>query len=410
MILSFGRKIWRLGRRLSVRVVLMAVLALVGTASAPLLTGIMPDGLTERFGRDAVLPVLDILASSMLAVTTFSLGVMVQAFHTASGQATPRAFRILIQDSTTQGVLGTFVGTFLFALTSIVMYRAGFLTPESSVVIALLTGLTIALIIAAILRWIAHLSRLGSMDHTLDLCERAAAEALGQTAREPGFGAFATNEPVPGDGHPLAASQTGHITTIDIDALDKALGERDATLWLAIQPGDFVLAGQSVGVTDRPVDGDALRGGILIANAREQEQDPRFGLTVLAEIGARALSPGVNDPGTAIDVIKRQTRLLWDHARAERTEASHRTTRVRIAPQDPVALLSSAYDVVIRDGADRVEVMDEMLRALQRIASCEDPGLARAARSKHDYAARQARAAIDFEEDRERLDRRAGEL
>ncbi|ETX15210.1 hypothetical protein OCH239_18200 [Roseivivax halodurans JCM 10272] len=409
-MLGLGRKLLRLSRRLSVRVVMMAVLALVGTAAAPLLTGIIPDGLTERFGRDAVLPVLDILASSMLAVTTFSLGVMVQAFHTASGQATPRAFRILVQDSTTQTVLGTFVGSFLFALTAIVMYRAGFLSPESSVVIALLTGVTITLIIVAILRWIAHLSRLGSMDHTLDLCERAAAEALGDAAREPGFGAYATDEPVPGDGHPLAASQTGHVTSIDIDSLDSVLTERDATLWLTVRPGDFVLAGQSVGVTDRKVDDEELRGGILIANAREQEQDTRFGLTVLAEIGARALSPGVNDPGTAIDVIKRQTRLLWDHARAERTEPLHRTTRIRIAPQDPAALLSSAYDMVIRDGADRIEVMDEMLRALQRIASCEDPGLAGAARNKHDYAVRQARAAIDFDEDRERLDRRAAEL
>lgn len=49
---------------------------------------------------------------------------------------------------------------------------------------------------------------------------------------------------------------------------------------------------------------------VVLGADRSFHMDPRFGLTTLAEIASRALSPGINDPGTAIDVIKRLIRIL----------------------------------------------------------------------------------------------------
>ena len=51
----------------------------------------------------------------------------------------------------------------------------------------------------------------------------------------------------------------------------------------------------------------------VLGNDRQFDEDPRFGLIVLSEIASRALSPAVNDPGTAIGIIGRLVRLfvLW---------------------------------------------------------------------------------------------------
>ncbi|MDH3263796.1 MAG: DUF2254 domain-containing protein, partial [Paracoccaceae bacterium] len=116
-LLRFARRVW-------VRVTLIAVLALVAAGAAPLLQGYIPESFALRIGANAVRPILNVLATSMLAVTTFSLSVMVAAHRAASDQVTPRTHRLLLADTTTQTVLATFLGAFLYALASIVLIDA----------------------------------------------------------------------------------------------------------------------------------------------------------------------------------------------------------------------------------------------------------------------------------------------
>ena len=80
---------------------------------------------------------------------------------------------------------------------------------------------------------------------------------------------------------------------------------------------------------------DALRSAFTIGNERSFDQDPRFGLIVLSEIASRALSPGVNDPGTAISVIGRLVRVLSCWVEREAQEVAHPAVHV------PVLFLSS---------------------------------------------------------------------
>lgn len=136
-------RIWlwltRLWRRPGIRISAFGSAALLVSLIAPLVDRSLPEWLVDRFSRDAVLPILNILASSMLAVTTFSLGIMVQAFRSAAGQATPRVYRLLMQDMTTLNVMSVFVGAFLFSLASIVMFRAGFYGESAAVIVFGLT-------------------------------------------------------------------------------------------------------------------------------------------------------------------------------------------------------------------------------------------------------------------------------
>ena len=84
----------QLTRTLWIRATLYVVLALAAALLAVLIERLLPGPLPIDIGADAVDRILDILASSMLAVTTFSLSVMVAAYSTATTNVTPRATRL----------------------------------------------------------------------------------------------------------------------------------------------------------------------------------------------------------------------------------------------------------------------------------------------------------------------------
>lgn len=97
------------------------VTALLAVALSPYI----PQELPTKIGADAVDKILGIIASSMLTVTTFSLTTMVSAYSAATTNVTPRATKLVIEDSTTQNVLATFVGSFLFSLVGIIALTTG---------------------------------------------------------------------------------------------------------------------------------------------------------------------------------------------------------------------------------------------------------------------------------------------
>ncbi|MFW2543219.1 DUF2254 domain-containing protein [Primorskyibacter sp. 2E107] len=395
----------RLSRNLGVRALLMTLLALVSVFVAPLFDWLISDALKERFGQEAVLPVLTILASSMLTVTTFSLGVMVQAFQSASSQATPRAYRILMQDGTTQTVLATFVGAFLFSLTAIVMFRADIYDDAASVVIFFFTLFVIAAIILAILRWIGHLSRLGSMDHTLNLVEKAAQPPLRALSTHPALGGVpsAQAERPPPRTFPVTAPHSGYLQFVDMPSLNDLLSEAEARLWLMAPPGHYVIKGDTI--AELNIAGDDLarkaQPMFTIGKTRSLEQDARFGLMVLAEIATRALSPGINDPGTAIDVIHRLMNLLQScPGPSEEPPQFSRIIAPQVAADD---LVQDAFDTIARDGAGRIEVVTQLRHALDRLEECDWPAMAEAARAHRHYALDQADVHIPAEADRDAL-------
>jgi uncharacterized membrane protein len=81
-----------------------------------LLDSYVPKSWTFELGASAVDSLLSIIASSMLAVTTFSLSTVVAAYSSATSTATPRATNLLLDDTVTQNMLATFIGAFIYAI------------------------------------------------------------------------------------------------------------------------------------------------------------------------------------------------------------------------------------------------------------------------------------------------------
>ncbi len=365
-LLTTLRKVW-------VRIVGFAVLAAVTAALAQVLGPLLPHNMSQRLGAEAVEDILSILTSSMLAVTTFSLSVAVSAFAAAASSATPRATALLQEDPTTQNVLATFLGAFLFGLLGLIGLKAQLYDSAGRVILFIVTVGVVGMVVVALIRWIGHLMVFGRMGDTLTRIENAATKALRERLETPYLGGCPATGGLPVSARKIAARKTGYIQHIDMQALQDCAEAADGRLHLLCLPGSFVVEGAPVLL----LEGGALSEdqtksaskAITIGDVRTFRVDPRFGIIVLTEIASRALSPAVNDPGTAIDVLGRLLRILSLWRDPVETEADYPNVIVpRITAQD---LVEDAFRPIARDGAALVEVqvrLQKTLTALQNAA------------------------------------------
>lgn len=145
-------------KKLWFRAGLFAIVAIMTALLSILFKSMIPESVSVKVGAEAVDNILNILASSMLAVTTFSLSIMVTAYGSATTNVTPRATRLVVEDVTTQNVLATFIGSFLFSLVGIIALNMGAYGERGRVILFVVTLVVIGLILITLLRWIQHLT------------------------------------------------------------------------------------------------------------------------------------------------------------------------------------------------------------------------------------------------------------
>ncbi|MGR7994041.1 MULTISPECIES: DUF2254 domain-containing protein [unclassified Xanthobacter] len=410
----------RTARQLWFRATLIGALGVAAAGLALLADRFIPGQQQLDVGADAVNSVLSIIASSMLAVTTFSLSVMTSAYGAAASTVTPRATPLLRQDRVTQNVLSTFLGSFLFSIVGIVALKAGAYGPQGRAVLFVVTIGVIVLVVVALLSWIDHLTRLGNVRETTDRVEEATRSALAARLACPFLGGIPRDEtatPPPG-AVTVRAQVTGYVQHVDMGALDACGARLETPICLAVVPGAFVHEGTPLMVlphagaataealeeTDQKGMAQTLRDAITIGDARSFDQDPRFGLSVLSEIASRALSPAVNDPGTAIDVIGRAARLLtlWAKGHAE-DAAEPPCPHVQVPPLLAADLFDDAFRPIARDGAALIEVQLRLRKTLLALAGMGDDAFRAAARATADLALAHAEAALRIEADKRLL-------
>lgn len=354
----------QLSRTLWIRVALFCLLAVVTALVATYLDPLVPAELSRRVGAGAVEDILHILASSMLAVTTFSLSVMVSAYSAAATSVSPRATALLMQDTTTQNVLATFIGTFVFSLVGIVALNTGFYGDAGQVAVLAVTVAVILMMIMTLFRWIEHLSRLGRVSDTTDRVEHAAYAAICARVQDPALGGRILDEDstaIPEGAVALHVPTIGYLQHLSVDMLSEQAEKVGGEIFVKVLPGQFLHPAMDVAyISGFPDDFDpaALESAFRIGRDRSFDQDPRFGLVVLSEIASRALSPAVNDSGTAKDVMARAVRLLllWSQQEQERDRQELQFPRIWVPPLLLNDLFDDLFTPIARDGAAHVDV------------------------------------------------------
>jgi len=356
-------------RQVWVRVASFALLAMVTVGLARLLSPYLPDDLGFKIGADAVEQMLSVLTASMLAVTTFSLSIAVSAFADASASATPRAAVLLQQDRTTQNVLATFLGAFVFGLVGMIVLNAEIYRASGRVVVFFVTIVVVGLVVIALIRWINHLMTFGRIGNTLDRVEAAALAALEARLDDPYLGGVKREKEARVQGFAVLSRATGYVQHVDMKSLQDCAEAIGARIHLLCLPGKFVTVGERIIVvtaaTVTKEQGVRICDAVALGKQRTFEGDPRFGMIVLAEIASRALSPAVNDPGTAIDILGRFVRILsrWN----DRAAPDLRFSDVTVPQITAAEVIEDAFRPIARDGIALVEVQIRLHKALRSI-------------------------------------------
>ncbi len=360
-IFLFRRLSRQLWWRASLYAALGVIAALAGAWGAPF----APDVLAERFGGDSVEAVLTILASSLLAVATFSLGAMVTAYTSVSSAATPRAAALITGDESTQKALSTFVGAFLYAIVGVTAINAQYYGPGGRAIIFVFSLGVVALVAFRLLTWVSRLTSLARLSHTVERVEAEAAKALKADAERPRMGAASGTL---SQGRIVAAASTGYVLNVDVQHLQTLAERADARVQILARPGAFRMRGEPLARLDGDkIAPDAVLSAFILGRERSFDQDPRYGLIVLGEIADKALSSAVNDIGTVVCVVGSGVRLL-DQWADHRTEKVAECDRVLAEALDASELLDDIFGPVLRHGAHDLTAAIRLRKALASLS------------------------------------------
>lgn len=354
-------------RTLWLRATLFGLLAVLVALIAIPIERMVDIEMPVTVARESVIKILDILASSMLAVTTFSLGVMVTAYGSASSGATPRANQLIKQDTTTQNVLATFLGSFIFSLVAIITLQTELYGETGRLILFIATLSVVALIVITMLRWIDHLSKLGRLGETTQRVENATVNALREWVDHPSLGGRPLeNSQPPANAVLIYPLKTGYVQHVDTGKLSALAEENDCAVGVLSITGHFTHPAKPLAwiCASNEIDAARIQAAFTINDTRSFEQDPRFGLSVLAEIASRALSPAVNDPGTAIDILSRSVRILLPWQERDLSEDHVLYPRLYVPRMQLADLLDDIYMPIARDAAGMVEIHRRLQQSL----------------------------------------------
>lgn len=334
--------------------------------------------------------VLSTVAGSMITVAGVVFSITLAAVTYASGQHGPRLLNNFVQDRGNQAVLGVFIATFLYCLVVLRTVRSageamtdgsgGAFVPH----LATLGALVLAIAsIAVLIYFVHHVTGSININRVVaDIGKALIDQIRCQPEAEP-------LRPPPGASAVLAPCN-GYIEAIDEAALVRHACAHDLVVMVMRPLGDFVLAGRPIAeCSPRCTDDEVaveLGGSFAFSSRRKPGSDPRFAIDELVEIAARALSPGVNDPFTAMACVDWLSAALVEIAQRSDGDLVHRDTGGVIRLIVPGFGFDQALQrgfgrlrtYVAADAIARRYVFDSLSEIIASVSSAAHAGLLRA--------------------------------
>ncbi|TQS88053.1 DUF2254 domain-containing protein [Arthrobacter sp. TS-15] len=378
--------------------VLAVALAVVMGVALPALDSAVDGELPENVGvflfsggPEAARSILQAISGSLITVTSLTFSLTVVTLQLASSQFSPRLLRTFTSDRFVHGTLALFLAAFAFALTVLRSVRdegngnTAFV-PEISVTVAF--ALAIASVVGLVL-FLAHLAREIRVETMMRRVNLETQDTIDRVFAEdrPAHGPA----PVPASqGVPITSSSSGFLTSVDKDALLRAVTTCGAVVRLDVPPGSSLVVGvpfatawavkkgAMLGAETREKLTHEVNAALATGFERTNVQDVGFGFRQLVDVAVRALSPGINDPTTAVHVIGHLSDLLC--RLADRNPGPEHLTdedgRIRVVLSLPTLrdLLDMAMDQPRKYGAGDPAVADRLLGLLHELAWCDRKG------------------------------------
>lgn len=333
-----------------------------------------------RSSAEGARTVLGTVAGSMVGIAGVVFSITIVALSIAATQFGPHLLRNFMAKRTTQVALGTFLASFVYPLLVLrtVQGRDGdaMFVPTLSVLVAVLFALAS---IAVLIHFLHHIATSIQVAHIATDVVRDLRRHLELFFEKEGRPCSGPDPRLELSGSPraLRAERSGYVRLIERDLLVRLACEHDLRIFVRRNPGTLVLDGTvlaEVGPAER-VDDEVLgklRAGFVVGEQRTPIQDVSYSIDQLVEIAERALSPGVNDPATAVYCIHGLANGLGGVVR--RPEASgilrdeDGEARVSVQPVRFVDLVSDAFDRILACAGPLRQVYSALLEALALLA------------------------------------------
>ena len=377
-------------------------------------------------GAEGASVLLGAIAGSMITIAGVVFSMTLVALSLASSQLGPRLLRNFMRDTTTQTVLGTFVATFLYCLIVLRTIRRAeeiLFVPHLSVTLSVLLAVVS---VGVLIYYIHHVSvsiqvneivaRVG--EELIKGIERLFPESIGGGAPR-----IAT-EPLDADfldmfgreARPIGSAKDGYLQLVDGDALMTLAMEEDIVIRLERRPGHYVIAARPLAliwpgnkVNDQLI--DRINSAFALGNQRTPGQDIEFAVTQLVEIAIRALSPGVNDPFTAITCVDYLGSALCRLAQRDMPSPYRHDSEDQLRVITPVFTFAdvtdTAFNQIRQYGRSSSAVTICLLETIAGVAGCVHRSEDRAALLRQaKMIARGARDGLLEDEDRQEVEER----
>lgn len=399
----------RLAEQLWIRPLMMCLVSIVGIFATKLADSTRLGLFVPNIREDSITTLLSTMSASMLVIATFAVGTMVTSYAAASSKATPRSFSLVIADDVSQNALSAFIGSFIYSVVGLIALENGYFERGARFALFVLTLMVFALVILTFVRWLDRIARLGRIQTTIETVENTTQRALQRRKESRRLGGIATGLAHEGS-TPVFTRTVGYLQCIDMALLQESAEKQKMTIRVVSLPGTFCTPDKVLAHawsedpdTDRSLDDSVLEkvsSAFVVGRQRTFADDPRFGLIVLSEIASKALSPAVNDPGTAINIIGSLVRLLGDWGAQPEQEQPIEYDRIEVPELSSRDMFDDAFTAIARDGSGQVEVVVRLQKALQSLAVTGDKGIRSAALDHARMARTRAETVLALDEEK----------
>jgi uncharacterized membrane protein len=329
---------------------------------------------------DAARQILTTVAAAIITVVGVVFSIVIVALTLTSTQFGPRMLRNFIRDPGTQVTLGTFVGTFVYAilaLGSVGQESRGNFVPHISITV------TLALLVVdlgVLIYFINHIATVIQLPQVIasiagDLAHAIETQAGNAAATAAAPSVAATLAALPGSGGAVAAPRSGYLQFIHRATLVRIASQADVVIHMQYRPGHFLVQGHPYAVVWPADRADLVARELARSHVtgpyRTLAQDVSFGLDQLVEIALRALSPAVNDTFTAMTCIDWIGDSLfkvtgnWQPKHVYRGQSG----TVRVITTEPTyeRLVQRSFEKIRQAGRGMPAIMIRQLDALAKI-------------------------------------------
>ncbi|MGH7074817.1 MAG: DUF2254 domain-containing protein [Stellaceae bacterium] len=384
---DLGEKFWLLPGAM----VVAGVLAAAGLVSLDR-HGIVPNWLVESpwlysGGGTGARTLLGAVAASTIGVAGTVFSITIAALSLAAGQMGPRLLRNFTRDRGNQFTLGVFLGTFSYALMVLRSVRTeseGAFVPHLS----LSVGIVLAFVcVGTLVFFVGHMAGRINVDTVIALVSddvRSAVQRLTTTERPPPppAAAFWRNAV------PVVDTRRGYLQQLDDAGLADWAAKNGTAIRLLVRPGDYVFPGAPIALMLPAVAGvdAAIGNATALGPQRVSSVDLEFAVRQLVEVAVRALSPGINDPHTAMSVADRLGAALCDIVPLRfPTGVLLRDDRVAlVVPSiDYDGLVDAMFHMIRQNAAGNAAVLMRLIEVLTAVLSCESDPMRIATLQRH---------------------------